>query len=121
MFERSQYHQQANRSAYCLFPDHKIVDKKIFVYDLGGGTFDASLFTIEVKATPGNTHLRGEGFDNRNCTLPSQSAWSILKVCLDQLDRDLNLPRESNPNSSRQTLGLRRPRPKMSSANLQFL
>ncbi|KAI9605134.1 hypothetical protein H4Q26_003108 [Puccinia striiformis f. sp. tritici PST-130] len=51
MFERSQYHQQANRSAYCLFPDHKIVDKKIFVYDLGGGTFDASLFTIEVKAT----------------------------------------------------------------------
>ncbi|CAJ2678692.1 unnamed protein product [Trifolium pratense] len=38
--------------------------------DLGGGTFDVSLLTIEdnvfhVKATAGNTHLGGEDFDNR--------------------------------------------------------
>jgi len=43
---------------------------EIFVFDLGGGTFDVSLLTIkgdvfEVKATAGNTHLGGEDFDNR--------------------------------------------------------
>ncbi|KAL5077730.1 hypothetical protein RYX36_016714 [Vicia faba] len=42
----------------------------IFVFDLGGGTFDVSLITIKdkvlrVKATAGNTHLGGEDFDNR--------------------------------------------------------
>jgi L1 cell adhesion molecule like protein len=40
------------------------------VFDLGGGTFDVSILTIngdvfEVKATAGNTHLGGEDFDNR--------------------------------------------------------
>jgi len=44
--------------------------RNIFVFDLGGGTFDVSLLTIkdkvfEVKATGGNTHLGGEDFDNR--------------------------------------------------------
>ncbi|XLR20253.1 hypothetical protein HN51_067014 [Arachis hypogaea] len=44
--------------------------RNIFIFDLGGGTFDASLLTIkdkvfEVKATAGNTHLGGEDFDNR--------------------------------------------------------
>ena len=41
----------------------------ILVFDLGGGTFDVSLLTInngvyEVKATAGDTHLGGEDFDN---------------------------------------------------------
>jgi L1 cell adhesion molecule like protein len=41
----------------------------ILIFDLGGGTFDVSLLTIEkgvftVKATGGNTHLGGEDFDN---------------------------------------------------------
>ena len=45
-------------------------EKNILVFDLGGGTFDVSLLTIdeeifEVKATAGNTHLGGEDFDNR--------------------------------------------------------
>ncbi|MED6156162.1 70-kilodalton heat shock protein [Stylosanthes scabra] len=45
-------------------------ERNIFVFDLGGGTFDVSLLTIkgkvfEVKATAGNTHLSGEDFDNR--------------------------------------------------------
>jgi len=45
-------------------------EKNILVYDLGGGTFDVSLLTIEdgifeVKATAGDTHLGGEDFDNR--------------------------------------------------------
>ncbi|XLT78171.1 hypothetical protein HN873_034445 [Arachis hypogaea] len=45
-------------------------ERNIFIFDLGGGTFDVSLLTIkdkvfEVKATAGNTHLGGEDFDNR--------------------------------------------------------
>tara|TARA_Y100001970_G_scaffold215428_1_gene263574 strand:+ start:7070 stop:8986 length:1917 start_codon:yes stop_codon:yes gene_type:complete len=45
-------------------------EKNILIYDLGGGTFDVSLLTIEdgvfeVKATAGNTHLGGEDFDIR--------------------------------------------------------
>ena len=44
-------------------------EKNILIYDLGGGTFDVSLLTIddgifEVKATAGDTHLGGEDFDN---------------------------------------------------------
>jgi len=45
-------------------------DRNVLVFDLGGGTFDVSLLTInsglfEVKATAGDTHLGGEDFDNR--------------------------------------------------------
>lgn len=40
------------------------------IFDLGGGTFDVSLLTIdegvfEVKATAGDTHLGGEDFDQK--------------------------------------------------------
>lgn len=42
----------------------------VLIFDLGGGTFDVSLLTIEegifeVKSTAGDTHLGGEDFDNR--------------------------------------------------------
>lgn len=45
-------------------------EQSVLIYDLGGGTFDVSLLTIEggifeVKATAGDTHLGGEDFDNR--------------------------------------------------------
>jgi len=45
-------------------------EKNVLIYDMGGGTFDVSLLTIEdgifeVKATAGDTHLGGEDFDNR--------------------------------------------------------
>lgn len=45
-------------------------ERNVLVFDLGGGTFDVSLLTLdsgvfEVKATNGNTHLGGEDFDNR--------------------------------------------------------
>merc|ERR550514_410473 len=48
----------------------KKTEKNILVYDLGGGTFDVSLLTIdngvfEVVATNGDTHLGGEDFDQR--------------------------------------------------------
>ena len=44
-------------------------ESNILIFDLGGGTFDVSLLTIddgifEVKATAGDTHLGGEDFDN---------------------------------------------------------
>jgi len=44
--------------------------KNVLIFDLGGGTFDVSLLTIEdgifeVKATAGDTHLGGEDFDNK--------------------------------------------------------
>ncbi|CAM6007865.1 unnamed protein product [Sphagnum balticum] len=45
-------------------------EKNILIFDLGGGTFDVSLLSIEegifeVKSTAGDTHLGGEDFDNR--------------------------------------------------------
>merc|ERR1712078_591149 len=48
----------------------KKTEKNILVYDLGGGTFDVSLLTIdngvfEVVATNGDTHLGGEDFNQR--------------------------------------------------------
>ena len=51
------------------------------IYDMGGGTFDVSLLTIEdgifeVKATAGDTHLGGEDFDNR-----------ILDFCMQDFKR----------------------------------
>ena len=51
--------------------DKKVTgEKHVLIYDLGGGTFDVSILTIEdgifeVKATSGDTHLGGEDFDNR--------------------------------------------------------
>lgn len=46
-------------------------EKNVLIFDLGGGTFDVSVLTIdqgslfEVKSTAGDTHLGGEDFDNR--------------------------------------------------------
>ena len=50
--------------------DKKGDESTVLIFDLGGGTFDVSLLTIdegifEVKATAGDTHLGGEDFDNR--------------------------------------------------------
>ena len=46
-------------------------EKNVLIFDLGGGTFDVSVLTIdegsmfEVRSTAGDTHLGGEDFDNR--------------------------------------------------------
>jgi molecular chaperone DnaK (HSP70) len=51
--------------------DQKVTgERNVLIFDLGGGTFNVSLLTIEegifeVKATAGDTHLSGEDFDNR--------------------------------------------------------
>jgi len=49
---------------------NSVEERNIFIFDLGGGTCDASLLTIKnnvfkVKAVAGDTHLGGEDFDNR--------------------------------------------------------
>merc|ERR1712188_77940 len=61
--------------------DKKGGEKNVLIYDMGGGTFDVSLLTIEdgifeVKATAGDTHLGGEDFDNR-----------IVDVCMQDFKR----------------------------------
>jgi heat shock protein 1/8 len=55
--------------AYGLNKNEKS-EHNVLIFDLGGGTFDVSILTIdngvfEVKATAGDTHLGGEDFDNR--------------------------------------------------------
>lgn len=46
-------------------------EKNVLIFDLGGGTFDVSILTVnegsmfEVRSTAGDTHLGGEDFDNR--------------------------------------------------------
>jgi len=57
-------------AASLAFGADKKGDKKIAVFDLGGGTFDISILEIgegvfEVKSTNGDTHLGGEDFDLR--------------------------------------------------------
>lgn len=51
--------------------DKKVLkERNVLIFDLGGGTFDVSILSIEdgifeVKSTAGDTHLGGEDFDNR--------------------------------------------------------
>ena len=62
---------EATAAAIAYGLDKKVSgERNILIFDLGGGTFDVSLLTIEegifeVKATAGDTHLGGEDFDNR--------------------------------------------------------
>jgi heat shock protein 5 len=63
------YEPTAAAIAYGLY-DEKSEEKNTIVFDLGGGTFDVSLLTIEdgvfeVVAFNGDTHLGGEDFDQR--------------------------------------------------------
>ncbi|XP_076914048.1 heat shock cognate 70 kDa protein-like [Bidens hawaiensis] len=71
--------------AYGLDNNSDIVGKKnVLVFDLGGGTFDVSVMTIdeggvfEVKAVAGDTHLGGDDFDNRmvdHCVMEFKRRW----------------------------------------------
>jgi molecular chaperone DnaK (HSP70) len=60
-------------------------EENILVFDLGGGTFDVTLLSIdhgvfEVRATSGNTHLGGEDFDQR-----------LMDYCISQFKRQSNI------------------------------
>jgi heat shock protein 1/8 len=80
--------------AYGLDKQSK-TEQHILIYDLGGGTFDVSLLTIEegvfeVKATGGDTHLGGEDFDNR-----------LVEHFKEEFRRKHGLDISSNPRSLR--------------------
>jgi len=73
-------------------------ERNVLIFDLGGGTFDVSLLTIddgvfEVMATAGDTHLGGEDFDNE---LVSHCVKEFKKQNRD-CDGDIN----KNPRSMR--------------------
>ena len=70
-------------------------EKNILIFDLGGGTFDVSLLTIddgifEVKATAGDTHLGGEDFDNK-----------LVDYCAADFLKKTGVDIRSNPRSMR--------------------
>ncbi|RDX81414.1 Heat shock cognate 70 kDa protein, partial [Mucuna pruriens] len=70
-------------------------ERNIFIFDLGGGTFDVSLLTIkdkvfQAKATAGNTHLGGEDFDNR-----------MVNYFVEELKRKKKVDISGNPRAMR--------------------
>ncbi len=75
--------------------DQKTGDRKIAVYDLGGGTFDVSIIEIaeidgehqfEVLSTNGDTFLGGEDFDNR-----------IIDYLAEEFHKDQNIDLKGDP------------------------
>ena len=83
----------AGAIAYGL--DKKDKERNILVFDLGGGTFDVSLLTIddgvfEVKATAGDTHLGGEDFDNK-----------LVEYCAADFLKKKSVDIRSNPRAMR--------------------
>jgi len=71
------------------------VERNILIFDLGGGTFDVSLLSIEggifeVKATNGHTHLGGEDFDNK-----------LLQYCISEFKKKSGIDITSNKRSMR--------------------
>lgn len=75
--------------------DQKTGDRKLAVYDLGGGTFDVSIIEIadidgehqfEVLSTNGDTFLGGEDFDNR-----------VIKYLADEFKKDQKIDLKNDP------------------------
>lgn len=71
-------------------------ERNVLIFDLGGGTFDVSILTIdegslfEVRATAGDTHLGGEDFDNR-----------LVNYFSDEFKRKFKKDLHSNPRALR--------------------
>ena len=70
-------------------------ERNVLIFDLGGGTFDVSLLTIEegifeVKATNGHTHLGGEDFDNR-----------LVEYCTSEFKTKSSIDISNNPRALR--------------------
>ncbi|KAK7261452.1 hypothetical protein RIF29_27764 [Crotalaria pallida] len=81
--------------AYGLNNKAFVGERNIFIFDLGGGTFDVSLLTIkdklfEVKATAGDTDLGGEDFDNR-----------MVNYFVEEFNRKKKVDISGNPRASR--------------------
>ncbi|KAJ3704926.1 hypothetical protein LUZ61_008631 [Rhynchospora tenuis] len=87
------------------------VEKKVFIFDLGGGTFDVSLIAVkngvfEVKATAGDTHLGGEDFNDR-----------LVNYFIDEFKRKYNKDISKSPRA----LGRLRSACERAKRNLSFL
>ena len=70
-------------------------ERNVLIFDLGGGTFDVSLLTIdegifEVKATAGDTHLGGEDFDNK-----------LVEYCCSEFQKRKGVDVRGNPRAVR--------------------
>jgi heat shock protein 1/8 len=70
-------------------------ERNVLIFDLGGGTFDVSILTLEqgmfeVRATNGHTHLGGEDFDNR-----------LVEYCCGEFRRKNNIDIKENPKALR--------------------
>ncbi|XP_018561180.1 heat shock protein 70 A1 [Anoplophora glabripennis] len=71
-------------------------ERNVLIFDLGGGTFDVSILTIdegslfEVRSTAGDTHLGGEDFDNR-----------LVNHLADEFKRKYKKDLRSNPRALR--------------------
>ena len=70
-------------------------ERNILIFDLGGGTFDVSLLSIddgvfEVKATNGHTHLGGEDFDNR-----------LVEFCMNKFKQRTGIDIKDNARATR--------------------
>ena len=81
--------------AYGINDDKKKKKKNLFIFDLGGGTFDVSIVTMEdskyeVKATNGNTHLGGEDFDNL-----------LIKYCIEEFKNNSGVDITNNQKALR--------------------
>ena len=69
--------------------------KNILIFDLGGGTFDVSLLSLDegvfqVKATNGHTHLGGEDFDNK-----------LVDYCMNDFKKKTKIDISKNPKALR--------------------
>jgi L1 cell adhesion molecule like protein len=81
--------------AYGLDKKDEKGEKHVLIFDLGGGTFDVTLLSIdegifEVKATAGDTHLGGEDFDNR-----------LVDYCLSEFYKKNTCSRQDNVKAKR--------------------
>lgn len=70
-------------------------ERNVLIFDLGGGTFDVSLLTIdegvfEVKATAGDTHLGGEDFDSK-----------LVEFCMEDFLKKTGVDIRKNPRAIR--------------------
>ncbi len=71
------------------------VEKNILIFDLGGGTFDSTILSVEegifeVKGTDGDSHLGGEDFDNK-----------LVEYCVNEFKRKYKHDLRTNPKSLR--------------------
>jgi heat shock protein 1/8 len=90
-------------------------EKRVLIFDLGGGTFDVSVLTIddgvfEVKATAGDTHLGGEDFDailtdwvvdefkkkNKVSVADNQRALRRIRTAVEKAKRTLSTSTQAN-------------------------